>query len=441
MNALIDPALEFLIFIPGLTAAYLPMKQHWKMSPGKITLCMLPLSLILALICSGLCYLLRIRTLWLFFPAAALLCLFYVHTLDVTRWKSISVFLAICGSFSCLGSAAGALNLALCPERTSQFLSLQAALFLHLMCWGAVLLAWYPSTHATRDLLEDEAFAGTWYVFWILPAFFILLNLFLLSFLELFTHKRLLHMYFVLSFALLLLLFLFYAMFYHMASSLNCNSRLQLENQLLSMQQARYDDLCTAIAETRKIRHDMRHHVHVLQGLASHGQWDALTDYLSRAADGIPDTGLNLCDNKAVDAVSAYYGLLYQRHRIPFSMELDLPVVLPVPEVDLCLVLSNLLENALEASLRTGPDRRQVQVQACVRSPGMVLVTVSNPFDGSIKEKNGIFQSSKRRGEGIGTRSVRHIAEKNGGYCRFLHGNGTFCANVMLRAQKQHASE
>ena len=375
MNALIDPALEFLIFIPGLTAAYLPMKQHRKMSPGKITLCMLPLSLILALICSGLCYLLRIRALWLFFPAAALLCLFYVHTLDVTRRKSISVFLAICGSFSCLGGAADALNLALCPEQTSQFLSLQAALFLHLMCWGAVLLAWYPSTHATRDFLLDEAFAGTWYVFWILPAFFILLNLFLLSFLELFTHKRLLHIYFVLSFALLLLLFLFYAMFYHMASSLNCNSRLQLENQLLSMQQARHD---------------------------------------------------NLCDNKAVDAVSACYGLLYQRHRIPFSMELDLPVVLPVPEVDLCLVLSNFLENALEASLRTGPDRRQVQVQACVRSPVMVLVTVSNPFDGSIKEKNGIFQSSKCRGEGIGTRSVRHIAEKSGGYCRFLHGNGTF---------------
>lgn len=222
------------------------------------------------------------------------------------------------------------------------------------------------------------------------PACLILLNLFLLSFLELFTHKRLLHIYFVLSFALLLLLFLFYAMFYHMASSLNCNSRLQLENQLLSMQQARHD---------------------------------------------------NLCDNKAVDAVSACYGLLYQRHRIPFSMELDLPVVLPVPEVDLCLVLSNFLENALEASLRTGPDRRQVQVQACVRSPVMVLVTVSNPFDGSIKEKNGIFQSSKCRGEGIGTWSVRHIAEKSGGYCRFLHGNGTFCANVMLRAQKQHASE
>ena len=47
------------------------------------------------------------------------------------------------------------------------------------------------------------------------------LLLFLLSFLELFTHKRLLHIYFVLSFALLLLLFLFYAMFLILLCSTN----------------------------------------------------------------------------------------------------------------------------------------------------------------------------------------------------------------------------
>lgn len=436
MNMFFYPALEFLIFIPGLAAAYLPMKHYLRMSLWQLLLRMLPLTLLLALICGGLCHIFSLRALWLFFPAAAVLGLFYVRTLDIIRWKSVSVFLAVCGSFSCLGGVANAVNAMISSNEASYFLSPRAVLLFHLMCWTAVLLAWYPSTHATRDLLEEEAFAPTWYVFWLLPAFFILLNLFLMSFPELFLRRRLLHMYIIVSLALLFLLILFYAMFYLMAEALNRNDRLRLENQLLSMQQARYDSLCTAIAETREARHDMRHHFRVLQGLAARRQWERLSDYLSRAASGIPDADLNLCGNTAADAVSAYYGLLYQKHRIPCSFQLDLPPVLPVPDMDLCLVLSNLMENALEAAKKTSPEKRQIRIQAYIRSDRMILITVENTFDGTVTEANGIFQSSKRRGEGIGLQSVRHIAEKNGGYCRFLHENGIFCANVMLRAEE-----
>lgn len=41
----------------------------------------------------------------------------------------------------------------------------------------AVLVLWYPATHAARRLLEDDAFIQTWYVFWILPLLFIGLHL------------------------------------------------------------------------------------------------------------------------------------------------------------------------------------------------------------------------------------------------------------------------
>ena len=59
-----------------------------------------------------------------------------------------------------------------------------------------------------------------------------------------------------------------------------------------------------------------------------------------------------------------YYCALAKREQIPFSVQIDLPECLPVDEINLCLVLSNLLENALEASLRTAPARRRIKLTA-----------------------------------------------------------------------------
>ena len=98
----------------------------------------------------------------------------------------------------------------------------------------------------------------------------------------------------------------------------------------------------------------------------------------------------------------------------------------------MCLVLSNLLENALEASLRTAPGRRQIELTACVHADRILLIEVENAFDGVVNEKNGVFRSSKRRENGIGIQSVTHIAEKNGGTSTFTYQNGTFSAKVML---------
>lgn len=62
-----------------------------------------------------------------------------------------------------------------------------------------------------------------------------------------------------------------------------------------------------------------------------------------------------------------------------------------------------------------------------------MLLTVENTYAGELIERDGVLQSTKLEGGGIGLESVARIAEKNGGYCRFLHGGGVFTANVMLR--------
>lgn len=212
--------------------------------------------------------------------------------------------------------------------------------------------------------------------------------------------------------ALLVLLFWFNAIFLLMANSLNRNARLRQENQLLSMQQRRYESLKTAIEEARQARHDMRHQLNQVSALAESGNLDGVKAYLAKAVARIPNLDMHFCENRAADSVVGYYCALAKREDIPFRAQLDLPESLPVDEIDMCLVLSNLLENALEASLRTAPDRLQINVTAYLHAERLLLIEIQNAYDGETKEKDGVFRSSKRKGPGVGIRSVRHIAEK-----------------------------
>ena len=106
---------------------------------------------------------------------------------------------------------------------------------------------------------------------------------------------------------------------------------------------------------------------------------------------------------------------------------------LSLDEINLCLVFSNLLENAIQASVKTAPARRKINVEVYPHHNHLLLIHVENTFDGKIQQKNNIFQSSKRSGNGIGIESVRHITDKNGGTCDFTYEDGIFSAKIMLR--------
>ena len=270
-------------------------------------------------------------------------------------------------------------------------------------------------------------------VFWVLPLVFIALNLFMIpKYADTLYTGRVLQGYFVISITLLFLMLFFNAIFLLMAISINRNVRLQQKNQLLSMQQQRYESLKAAIEEARQARHDLRHQLCQLAALAEEGNLEKIKAYLSDAVSRIPSLELHFCENRAADGVVGYYCALAKREQIPFSVRLDLPECLPVDEIDLCLVLSNLLENALEASLHTAPARRRIELTAYLHGNSLALIQVENTYDGVIREKDGVFLSSKRKGDGVGLQSVRHIAEKSCGVSTVTYQDGLFCVKVML---------
>ena len=437
MKDILRPILELLVVLPGLLLGYFPVKTYLKQSPGRLAAWLFPL---MACLCigSGLaCYRLGASTfLALAGVALAAICL-YTRTLTISLWKSGTIALSVCAVFACVNSLSRAVsaaiirNLQLPPD--GPWLCLGACVFYNAVCWVIVLAAYYPATHTVRAMVEDDNFAQTWYVFWVLPLVFIALNLFMIpKYADTLYTGRVLQGYFVISITLLFLMLFFNAIFLLMAISINRNVRLQQENQLLSMQQQRYESLKAAIEEARQARHDLRHQMNQLSALAEAGDLDGLKAYLAKTVSRIPELDMSFCENRAADSVVGYYCALAKREGIPFCAKLDLPQVLPVDEIDLCLVLSNLLENAFEASLRTAPARRRIKLTAYLHGNSLALIQVENTYDGVIREKGGVFQSSKRKGDGIGLQSVRHIAEKSGGVNTVTYQDGLFCVKVML---------
>lgn len=438
MREALRPILELAVVIPGLLLAYFPVKSFLKQPCGKLAAWLVPMMLGLCVGGGLLCWHFRVSTAYAIACVTGIAVFLYVKTIQISLWKSGTIALSVCAVYACLNSLSRALNTAMLMRiqtiPTEPWFCLRACIVYNAVCWLITAAAYYPATHAVRTMVEDDNFAQTWYVFWILPLMFIALNLFMIPIYPTTLYTgRVLQGYIVLSIAMLVLLFVFNTIFLLMATSLNRNARLRQENQMLSLQQQRYENLKTAIEEARQARHDMRHHLNHISMLAEENDMEALKTYLAQTVSRIPDLDMRFCENRAADSVLGYYCVLAKREGIPFSAQIDLPQTLPVDEIDMCLVLSNLLENALEASLRTVPARRWMKVNAYVHAERLLLMQVENACDGEIKETNGVFRSSKRKGNGIGIQSVRHIAEKNGGASTFAYQNGVFCAKIMLR--------
>ena len=392
MADILRPVLELSVIIPGILLAYLPVKSYLKQTPFKLTAWLLPLLLGICIFGGAVCCAFHFPTRWVLFPLLPVIMLIYHKTLKISVWKSVSIFLAVFAVFACINSLSRAVNALITADlhitENELWFHTGAGIFYNVICLLFVLAAWYPAHHRVQTMIADENFAQTWYVFWILPAIFIGVNLFMIpKYRSTLYTGRVLQCYIVLSLVLLIILLLFYAMFLMLAVSLNRNARLQHENHLLSLQLERYKNLCMAIEEARQARHDIRHHFVQLSALAEQGDMEKIKKYLLAATGKISDYNLHFCENQAVDSVFGYYSALAKRENIPFHALVSLPADLSIDEIDLCLVFSNLLENALQASVKTEPARRKINVEVYPHHNHLLLIHVENTFDGKIQQK------------------------------------------------------
>lgn len=156
-----------------------------------------------------------------------------------------------------------------------------------------------------------------------------------------------------------------------------------------------------------------------------------LSEYLNALSANIPvDTEERLCENDAVDAVARYYLSMAQKTGLTsVSLALHIPSDTgQVQETDLCIIIGNLLENAVTAC--RGREHSFLRMQSRIQY-GIMTITMDNSCPLVCKNPDGSFRSRKTGG-GSGLASILSAAEKYGGGARFEEREHTFCSSVYL---------
>lgn len=188
-----------------------------------------------------------------------------------------------------------------------------------------------------------------------------------------------------------------------------------METQI-QMQKKHYSELASQIEKIRIMRHDIRHHFTQLSVLLNAGNTEAAMRYLDKAAhSALTSAPLSFCEAYYVDVLLRYYYSCAEDLHIPMAVHVNLPADPGIPEEDLCVILGNILENALEASASVPQDQRSISV-AVTCHENAIGIEVTNSYKGERLPDGKNFYSSKEKGRhGVGLSSVRSMAEAYGG--------------------------
>lgn len=282
-----------------------------------------------------------------------------------------------------------------------------------------------------RPLFQQDDPNEIWNILWLVPGLFCIIHYFLI-----WTYDGL----FCTSIANVLFLVVINIgstfVSYLVAKMVDEHTRLILlesENQRLSMQAAQYDSLKIRIEETRKARHDLKQHLRLIQSYLDNNNTSALQDYVNAYGQSLPkDIDIHFCENSVADTVIRYYAQLSEAHGISFKAKVELPNQLNIPDPDLCVLIGNLLENALESCKKHPQESPYINMGCKLMGTRMLTIVVDNCPSDEPKTSHGVLISSKRIGTGVGTESVKAVAKRYNGEARFEWENKIYSASVVL---------
>lgn len=196
-----------------------------------------------------------------------------------------------------------------------------------------------------------------------------------------------------------------------------------------------YDRAARKMESDRAYRHDMRHHLTVIEGLAKQSDCERILAYAGKLSGSLAALeSVNYCKNPEINAVLTEYFGRAENAGCRISQSIALPEKLPFSEDDVCAVLANAVENAVNACLALPREQRFISVTAECADGKRLFVSVKNPCaDPPEFDENGLPVSDGGSEEhGIGLRSVSRIAEKYNGFLRCKLENGEFVFHAAL---------
>jgi hypothetical protein len=204
----------------------------------------------------------------------------------------------------------------------------------------------------------------------------------------------------------------------------------RLHDELISSQLAAYEDLFEV---TKRNRHDLRHHNQIIMEYLRHGDTAGAEEYLQLYDASLSENpARNFCKNYIANAVLCLYAQKAQKEDILFAANAVIPEIVIVTPPEFGSLLSNILENALEACRGVSADECFISFTAEVEEENL-KIELHNSVSGKVEIRNHLPVSTKKNG-GLGTKSVLHIVESYHGMLHFRQEDDTFITQIVLPA-------
>lgn len=190
------------------------------------------------------------------------------------------------------------------------------------------------------------------------------------------------------------------------------HERLEQAERLTGLREVYYQGLRQQETQVRRLRHDLRNHLTAVRGLLEQGDEQGAIGYLDQIAGSPALRGTRrLCENEAANAVLTAKAEAMEREGVAADFAVSLPRDLPVADMDLCALLGNALDNALEGTRDAGERRITVR---CKADKGLFMLRVENTLGGAVQPDLATTKADKAA-HGFGIPGMREIAERYGG--------------------------
>jgi len=220
-------------------------------------------------------------------------------------------------------------------------------------------------------------------------------------------------------------------MIYNHSSKRHYMSTAKLNQERMELKENYYRNLLEKEQETRRFRHDMSAHMTCLKGMLDENRIEEAQDYLKELSGGMDKLKQRVqTGNLLVNAILSDLAERYKGVRIEWDGML--PDLLRLSDMDVCVIFSNLLENAFLAAAGC-EDSGKVQVKADIIA-GALRVVVQNDMAKPIEKRHERFITQKpdKKNHGFGIMNVKECVSVNGGEILFDYTETNFTVSLTL---------
>lgn len=192
------------------------------------------------------------------------------------------------------------------------------------------------------------------------------------------------------------------------------------------------DEVEGMYTKMRGWRHDYHNHIQALQASMELENYDEVRRYLRQLNDDLTQVDTAVKTGRVmVDAILNGKMNIAAQNKIPVNVKARLPEGVSVSDTDLCVIIGNLLDNAVEENKKLPEEDRFIRIYIGRKNTQLYLA-FTNAAGKKQQRRGSLFSSSKGADHGFGLRRVENLVKKYGGLFTADSEDGGFTAEILI---------